>query len=222
MYIDHLKLGTRVYLHKRGDVSTGGIATRVELLVPEKQEVYVYAPKVDGHPVNLKPDEQYYFRLITDASIFRYRAKFISNGDIDGFDISSFKLLDGGEKTQRRNSFRFNLSKMVVFSVVYTSGQQSERESGMLVDLSAGGAKINTDRKMNIGYLLTIDLQLDDESLITFGEVRTASDLPRGNRHAYQYGIRFAMIPESDQEKIIRFMYKKQREELKKANSRRM
>lgn len=222
MHIDHLKLGAKVYLHRRGDATTGGISTRVELIVPEKQEVFVYAPKVDGHPVKLNPDEQYYLRLITDSSIFRYRVKFVTGGEIDGFDVSCFKLLDGGEKTQRRNSFRFNLSKMVIFSVVYTDGQQSEKESGMLVDLSAGGAKINTDRKMNIGYLLTIDLQLDDENLITFGDVRTAIDLPKGSRYSYQYGIRFAMIPESDQEKIIRFMYKKQREELKKANSRRM
>ena len=85
MYIDHLKTGAKVYLHRRGDTTSGGILTRVELLIPEKQEVYVYAPKVNGHLVSLKTDEHYYLRLVTDNSIFRYRARYLSHGDIDGF-----------------------------------------------------------------------------------------------------------------------------------------
>ena len=222
MYIDHLKSGTRVYLHRRGDSASGGILTRVEMLAPDKREVYVYSPKVDGRPISLSAEEQYYFRLVSDSSVYRFKVKFLSHGEIDGFDITSFKLMDTGEKTQRRSTFRFNVSKNIVFSVIYTSGHQSEKEEGLLVDLSAGGAKIFTDRKMNIGYLLNIDLQLDDDSIVTYGDVRTASDLPNGSRFAYQYGIRFAMIPESDQEKIIRYMYKKQREDLKRANSRRL
>ena len=222
MFIDHLRAGAKVYLHKRGDTTSGGVLTRVELLLPEKHEVYVYAPKVSGHPVNLVADEQYYFRLVTESSIFRYRAKFISYGEIEGFEVASFKLLDGGEKTQRREAYRFNLNSMVIFSVVYTDGNQSEKIDGMIVDLSAGGAKIYTDRKVSKGELLIIDLMLDDDQIIAFGDVRTASDLPPKSRFAFQYGVRFAMMAESDQERIIRFMYKKQREELKKANSRRM
>ena len=222
MYIDHLRTGAKVYLHKRGDTSSGGILTRVEQLIPEKQEICVYSPKVNGRLVSLSEDEQYYLRLVTDASIFRYRVKFLTHGDIDGFDISGFKLLDGGEKTQRREAYRFNLNSMVIFTVVYTDGNQSEKITGMVVDLSAGGAKIYTDRKVSKGELLNIDLRLDDDQIIAFGDVRTATDLPAKSKFAYQYGVRFAMMAESDQEKIIRFMYKKQREELKKANSRRV
>ena len=222
MYIDQLKIGTRVYLHKRGDVTSGGIPTRVEQLVREDKIVYVYTPKTNGHKVSLRGDEQYYFRLIADNSVYRYMVGFLSHDELDGFDVTLFKLLDGGEKTQRRNSFRFNVAKMIVFSVVYSSGNQSEKAEGLLVDLSAGGAKVYSDRKMNIGYLLNIDLQLDNESITTFGDVRSANELPRGSRFAYQYGIRFPLITESDQEKIIRFMYKKQREDLRKAKSRRM
>ena len=222
MYIDHLKPGAKVYLHRRGETTSGGILTRVELLMPEKQEVYVYALKSNGHPVKLTTDEQYYLRLITESSIFRYRVKFLAHGEIDGFDISSFKLMDGGEKTQRREAYRFNLNTMVVFSVVYTDGNQSEKIDGMVVDLSAGGAKIYSDRKVSKGELIIIDLVLDDDQIIAFGDVRTANDLPPKSKFAYQYGVRFAMMAESDQERIIRFMYKKQREELKKANSRRM
>ena len=222
MYIDHLINGAKVYLHKRGDTASSGVLTRVELSIPEKHEVYVYAPKVNGHPVELHEDEQYYLRLVTESSIFRFRVKYLSHGDIDGFDVSRFKLLDGGEKTQRREAYRFNLNSMVIFSVVYTDGNQSEKITGLVADLSAGGAKIYSDRKVSKGEFLNIDLKLDDDQIITFGDVRTAIDLPPKSKYAYQYGVRFAMMAESDQEKIIRFMYKKQREDLKKAKSRRV
>ena len=222
MYIDYLKNGARVYLHKRGDTTSGGVLTRVELLLPEKQEVFVYKPKVSGYPLELKVDEQYYFRLVSESSIYRYRVKFLTHGEIEGFEISCFRLLDGGEKTQRREAYRFNLNTMAIFSVVYADGNQSEKIDGMVVDLSAGGAKIYTDRKVRKGELIIIDLMLDDDQIIAFGDVRTANDLPPKSKFAYQYGVRFAMMAESDQERIIRFMYKKQREELKKANSRRM
>ena len=222
MHIDHLVNGAKVYLHKRGDTSSGGILTRVSLTSPEKHEVFVTSPKVNGRLVDLHEDEQYYFRLVTESSIFRFRAKFLSYGDIDGFDISKFKLLDGGEKTQRREAYRFNLNTMVIFSVVYSDGNQSEKISGMIMDLSAGGAKIYSDRKVSKGEFINIDLKLDDDQIIVFGDVRTAMDLPSKSKFAYQYGVRFAMMAESDQEKIIRFMYKKQREDLKKAKSRRV
>ena len=222
MFIDHLKTGSKVYLHRKGDTNSSGILTRVEFLSPEKQEVYVFAPKAGGRPVRLIADEQYYLRLLTESSIYRYRVKFQSHGEIEGFEVSCFKLLDGGEKTQRREAFRFNLNTMAVFSVVYTDGNQSEKIEGMIVDLSAGGAKIYSDRKVSKGELLIIDLALDEDQIIAFGDVRTVGDLPPKSKFAYQYGVRFAMMAESDQEKIIRYMYKKQRDELKKANSRRV
>ena len=222
MHIDNLTYGTKVYLHKQGDSASGGILTRVELLSPEKQEVYVNSPKLNGHPYELNTNEQYYFRLVTDNTIYRFRAKFLRRGEISGFEVSVFKLLDGGEKAQRREAYRFNLNSMVVFSVVYTDGNQSEKIDGVVVDLSAGGAKINTDRKVSKGELLIIELMLDDDQIIVFGDVRTANDLPPKSRFAYQYGVRFAMMAESDQERIIRFMYKRQREELRKATTRRM
>ena len=220
MFIDQLKSGSRVQIQQPGDSHTGGIMCKVEILLPENLEVLIHAPVERGRPVRLSESETYFLRLLTDNAIYRYKVKLMAYDDVDGFDVVRFKLEDGGEKVQRRSAFRFNCALRVTYSVIYSNGQQSDREEGLIVDLSAGGAKIFSDKNLHTGYLLNISLQLSDDLVVAFGDVRTKRELPRESRFAYQYGVRFAMMPESDQEKIIRYMYKMQREELKKARSR--
>ena len=220
MYIDMLKPGTKVLLQKRGDGPGEGVSTRVDHLGPDGKTVFVYALSDGRGLYRFDKGETYFLRLLTSRSTFRYKVNFEDYDSIDGIKLVKFKLLDEGEKIQRRAAFRFTCAQPVSFTVIYTSGSQSEPEEGLLIDLSAGGAKIYTNKDMNISYLINITLDLDDELVIAFGDVRMKEKLPIKSKYAYQYGIRFAMMPESDQEKIIRYMYKKHREELAKASSR--
>ncbi|MCL2216051.1 MAG: PilZ domain-containing protein [Defluviitaleaceae bacterium] len=220
MFIEQLKSGSRVQIQKPGDGHTDGYMCKVEVLMTDKREVLIHAPVSQGKPVRLCPGEKFVLRLLMENSTFRYKAELLGYTDVDGFDVLKFRLEDGGEKIQRRSAFRFNCALEVSFSIIYSSGQQSERETGLVIDLSAGGAKIYSDKKLNVGYLLNIDLRIGDDLLVAFGDVRTLTELPRESKYKYQYGIRFTMMPESDKEVIIRYMYKMQREELKKARSR--
>jgi c-di-GMP-binding flagellar brake protein YcgR len=192
---------------------------KIEVVQPDTQEVVIHAPPERGRKVRYRAGGNFFLRLMTENATLRYRATFKGYGQIDGFDVVNFKLEDGGEKVQRRSSFRFSCSLPCNFAIIYTSGQQSEREDGLVVDISAGGAKVYSDKNLHEGYLLNIGLMLGKETVVAFGDVRTKMELGGGSKYAYQYGIRFAMMPESDQEKIIRHMYKLQREELKKAST---
>ena len=221
MYIEQLKSGSRVQIQKSGDGPRDGYMCKVEVLLLERREVLIHAPVEKGRLVRLRTGEKFVLRLLSDSANFIYNAVLVAYTDVDGFDVLKFRLTDGGEKVQRRSAFRFNCALKISFGIIYSSGQQSEREEGLVIDLSAGGAKIYTNKKLSTGYLLNIDLQLGDDLVVAFGDVRTAMDLPReSSKYAYQYGIRFTMMPEADQETIIRYMYKMQREELKKARPR--
>jgi c-di-GMP-binding flagellar brake protein YcgR len=193
---------------------------KVEVLIPASKEVLIHAPFEKNKPVDLPLGGALVLRLLTENAIYRFKATMIKRGDIDGFDVVRLRIDDAGEKIQRRSAFRFTCAIPASFSVIYTSGQQAEREEGIISDLSAGGAKIFTDKSLHVGYLLNITLPLGEGMVVAFGDVRTRNELPRGAKYQYQYGVRFAMMPESDQEQIIRFMYKLQREELKKARPR--
>lgn len=219
MFIEQLKSGARVQIQRAGDSPTGGYMCKVEVVLHAKKEVLIHAPIEQGRLVRLRTGERFTLRLLTENSTFNYRAELLGYTDVDGFDVLKFRLEDGGQKVQRRSAFRFNCALGISYSIIYSSGQQSERETGLVIDLSAGGAKIYSDKKLSIGYLLNIDLQLGDDLVVAFGDVRTSMELPRDSRYAYQYGIRFSMMPEADQEAIIRYMYKMQREQLKKARN---
>jgi len=192
---------------------------KIEVLLPTR-EVLVHAPVERNRPVDLLIGGNLILRLLTDNAIYRFKATMISYGDVDGFDVVKLRIDDTGEKIQRRSAFRFNCVIPITFSVIYSSGQQAEREEGIISDLSAGGAKIFTNKNLHTGYLLNISIPLGDDFVVAFGDIRTRTELPRQSKYSYQYGIRFSMMPESDQELIIRFMYKMQREELKKARPR--
>jgi c-di-GMP-binding flagellar brake protein YcgR len=220
LYLEHLKTGARVQIQRPGDGPSGGFMCKIEIQLPAKREILVHAPVEKNRPVDMPIGGSFFLRLLTDNAIYRFKATMIAYGDVDGFDVVRFRIEDDGEKIQRRSAFRFNCGIKINFSVIYSSGQQAETEEALITDLSAGGAKIFTDKILQVGYLLNISLQIGDDLVVAFGDVRTKTDLPPGQKHKYQYGIRFAMMPESDQEKIIRYMYKLQRDELKKARPR--
>jgi len=217
---EQLKSGSRVQIQNPGDGPRDGYMCKVEVFVPSKNEVLVHAPMSYGRLVRLRTGDNFILRLLTENSTFKFKATLLAYTDIDGFDVLCFKLDDNGEKIQRRNAFRFNCAIKVSFSVIYSSGEQSERDEGLIIDLSAGGAKMFSNKKLSKGYLLNLDLQIGESLVVAFGEVKTLNELPRGQKYTYQYGISFTMMPESDQEVIIRYMYKLQRESLKKARPR--
>ena len=225
MFTNRLKSGEKVYLHKWGDNESKGILTRIEIFLPAKKEVQIYAPQVDGRILQLNTDTFYDLRIFGETAEYRFKVKFLSNDAADGFPISRFQLMHEGEKTLRRDAFRLNINTMVLFSVIENDGNQTEKEEGKVVDLSAGGAKILTNKEINQGELLNLSIQLDNDLIIAFGDIRFSDEAPQPKsrtepRYAYAYGISFVMLADSDQEKIIRYMYKAQREALKTARGR--
>lgn len=220
MFISQLKSGSRVQIQKPGESGNEGYMCKVEIVLPSSEEVLVHAPISQGKMVILPRGGTFNLRLLTDNAEYRFSAILVSYTDIDGFDAIRFKLTSSGDKVQRRSAFRFNCSLNVQFSVISQSGQQSDREDGLIRDLSAGGTKIFTNKSLRVGDLLNISLQLGQDLVVAFGDIRTKNELPIESKFAYQYGIRFTMMPETDQEKIIRYMYKQQREALKKARPR--
>jgi c-di-GMP-binding flagellar brake protein YcgR len=220
LFLEYLKTGARVEIQRPGEKGNEGFMCKIEVMIPSKREVLIHAPVEGNRPVDLKIGGSFTLRLLTDNAIYCFTATMLAYGDVDGFDVVRFRVDSDGEKVQRRSAFRFNCAIEASYSVIYSSGQQAEREDALITDLSAGGAKIFSNKSLHVGYLLNISLPLGKELVVAFGDVRTQNKLPRGSKYEYCYGVRFAMMPETDQEKIIRFMYKLQREELKKARPR--
>jgi len=218
LFVENLKSGAKVQVQRPGENT--GYMCKVEVSLPDDKEVLIQAPVDENKPVTLKAGEKFNLRLFTDNATFSFKTTVLRHKKLDGLDVVCLSIDDDGVKTQRRSAFRFNCGIPVTFNVVYSSGQPPDRDEGIISDLSAGGSKITTNKSLDVGYLLTISIPLGDDIVVAFGDVRSKTELTNKSKYAFQYGIRFTMMPESDQEKIIRFMYKMQREELKKARPR--
>lgn len=220
MYIEFLKSGASVQIQRPMDDPKGGFMCKIAVALTERREVLVHAPKQEGKSVPLELGAKLNLRLLTENAIYSFGATMLAFTDVDGFEVVRIRINDGGEKIQRRSAFRFNCSIPVAFSIIYTNGQKAARGEGIITDLSAGGAKIFTNENLQVGYLLSIELPIGKDLVIAFGDVRSRMELPPKSKYHHQYGVRFSMMPESDQEIIIRFMYKMQREDLKRVRPR--
>jgi c-di-GMP-binding flagellar brake protein YcgR len=154
--------------------------------------------------------------FISDGAQVNFDGRFMAHEKIDGFDILRFFLINDGEKVQRRTAFRFTCSIPVTFNVVADNGEQSPRTEGIVRDLSSGGIKMNTTIPIASGSLLRVDLFLDDDYVMAFGLVLMVKHTPENKKLPYQYGIRFEVLPESDEERIVRYVYNEQRKLLKR------
>ena len=232
MYTNCLKSGEKAYLHKWGDKDSKGILTRIEHHRAESKELHIWPPKVDGKTARLNTDTFYEVRLFGETAEYRFKVKFIKHDEFDGFPITRFKLMHDGEKVLRRNAFRLNLDTMVMFSVVKEDGNQSDKIEGRVADLSSGGVRILTNLELDKGELLNLSIQLGNDLIIAFGDIRFSAEASppplRGigknphPRYTRQYGVSFVMLADSDEEKVIQYISRKQREELINAKRSRL
>jgi len=220
MYLEKMESGRRIQIQQPGDAINEGFMCKIEVFIDETNEVLIHAPVSRGRLVDLPKFVSYALQVHADNAIYRFRAKVVEYLKLDGFDMVKFKVLDEGEKTQRRDAFRFDCAIAVEFSIIHDNGEQSETEHGLIIDISAGGIKMFSDIDMDEGALLNVQLQLGKEFIVAFGDVRTKMRIPKTkkSRYLFQYGVRFSMMPEGDKERIIRFIYQEQRDQLKKAH----
>jgi len=220
MYLEKIESGRRIQIQQPGDAINEGYMCKVEVLVSETKEVLIHAPVSRGRLVDLPKFVNYSLQVHADNAIYRFKAKVVEHLKLDGFDMVKFKVLDEGEKTQRRDAFRFDCAIPVEFSIIHDNGEQSETEKGLIIDISAGGIKMFSDIDLAESTLLNVQLQLGKDFIVAFGDVRTKIRIPsaKKSRYPFQYGVRFSMMPEADKECIIRFIYQEQRDQLKKAH----
>lgn len=125
------------------------------------------------------------------------------------------------KQVQRREFVRIDISHPVKYvkSVIESELKLAEETlgndkgvSGMLVDLSGGGFRIKTNQKIELGNLLTVDIDLLGRKIIINGKVvRVIKD----DNDNYICGVSFIGIRERDRDKIIQLIFEIMRKQMK-------
>jgi c-di-GMP-binding flagellar brake protein YcgR len=218
LLIDNVKTGDRVEITPMSMKNEETSYMSIVEAVLNRQIVLVHAPTHGGAIIRLSSEINYFLQFMSGKGFFKFRARVNELLTIDGFKIVQFYLLDKGERTQRRDFFRFDCAIPTKFVAVDNEGMDQDpvMMDGLIHDLSGGGMKMMSANEVKEKAFIRVMLQLNDEYIMIFGEV-LHKKYNRDSVLPFQYGVKFAAMSKADQEKIIQFLYMEQRKALQRA-----
>lgn len=219
MLIDNVKTGDRIDITYRNPSPAEAntvYVSRVEE-VDNKRKVVAQAPFYGGAYIRLPLKKTFSLKFTSERGIARFDAEVEKNMNVDGFRVIAFKLLDDGEKLQRRAFFRFNCAISIQFHVLDANGDVTNETpiEGIIRDIGGGGMRMLSRTILPDNTIIRSVIQLDKDYVVAFGLVLHMLHKPEAT-HPYQYGIRFESMTTADQERIIQYIYNEQRKALQR------
>lgn len=144
----------------------------------------------------------------------------ITNRIAGGFPIYEISQLRNFEEVQRRSDVRVCCNIPIMYSDnEYLLNLNIEKvqmqiqdvmkylNEGIILDLSAGGLKFVSDKRLNKNIILLLIFDLEDKPFVIKGEVLHKNIKIKTKRAIYTYGIQFVDIEDKQREKIIKHLF---------------
>lgn len=221
MLLDTVSIGDRLEISLNRD---GGLdksyVSQVEEIIDES-ELLIHMPISYGQLVRLSLSSNYSLLFFTERGMTRYDAKIIEYTKENGLNFMRVKLLNEGERIQRREFFRYLCLLPLKFTINLDDNKEkednkdSEKEEykpmdGIIKDLSAGGIRFSSNESVEEGMELECSLLLRDDHLKTTGLVLHKQFFPKSNSK-YQYRVQFTEITSAEQERIAQYIFNEQK-----------
>lgn len=197
------------------EISKASYRSRVEGILINK--ITLAAPLKQGQIVSLSPGTPVKVIYSDQMAIYSFVSQVISLNRQTPPTVTLGEPYDF-QRTQRRNFVRLD----AILSITITQVDEDykpvgETFSGTTVDLSGGGAMFVCNTKLKFGDSLDTMIYLsDNDSVKAVSKVtRFVENLPNA-KQKYSVGLEFTVIEESERDKIIKFIFNKQREMRKK------
>jgi c-di-GMP-binding flagellar brake protein YcgR len=227
------------------DISKYGIKTGKKfkvLIYDEEQETYgellpgkfesqedentivMTAPMKEGniYPVHINSMMDIYFIDNNNPfkkNYYRFTAKVISREIRDNMEYLKIMIEGDIEKIQRRRYFRLEFVIPVRYRVLDLESKQSNAlfKKGFTRDISGGGLCINIKEKLKKNDLIECELGImEDETINCKGIIVRTDKKIIENRIIYRTAISINDIDEKKREKLVKYIFDKQRKLRKK------
>ncbi len=200
-----MKVGSRIYFEIEGGSFSGTFPTRIEDIDESKGFLAVAHPLYKGVLVPIR-GERYYIWITTVRGIYRYPVEILGAKE-DKVSLLLLKIIGGGEHLQRRRFVRMPINLPFTYRL---KGKVGPPKKGYTKDLSAGGIKAVFEEPLLVGQrvLVRIDLEDDLGPMIVEGRI-VRVDAREG---VIEHGVEFLNLSERAIRRIMRFIFKKERE----------
>ena len=174
----------------------------------DRRGVLIDIPRLDGEDLMLRSGQPVTLFVQIHGRMYEFATRVLE---------AELQVLlaepDAAKKTERRSFFRLMMSVPVRLIADQDEGLPPDELDVLLLDLSGGGARIRSTADLPVGTRCELVLPLDDRELSIAAEVvrSTAIELGRGSAR-FEAHCQFTDIDRADQDQIVRFIFRKQRE----------
>ena len=243
-----IETGTKLELKKIRHAANMPEVNYVSRFLYQKSvdEAVIEMPVKAGVLVPLEPGETFQVCFFTSKGLYQCQSQVISRYYEDSLPVAVLKLRSEFEKLQRRQYYRMECLLQMEFAVITEDdlklmllqkgelGQQIVKKEGadvveqtvrsrfypgMILDISGGGIRYNSEHEIAGGDLIAVHIAFmspEVQHLHTlFAKVLTV--IPVQNRTGmYEHRVEFISITNAERESIIRYIFLEERKRRKK------
>jgi len=191
---------------------------RSKVLSYEGDTIKIASPSdKSGNKVRIWPGVKTYIVFFREGEgMFEFPTEILAENEIVGtLDI---KVPAEVLRIQRRRYKRVQTPGVKAFlKVVRDDEEDDEYKEGEVLDISGGGMKLRLSEKYEVGTVFDLKFSLENDYFDGIkGEVVWNSEIEVGGSKKYLHGINFIEITPRDRQKIIKYVMRKEAEELAK------
>ena len=154
--------------------------------------------------------------VVKDKGKYQFDAE-ILNINYEGVYSLKIRRISDITKHQLRKYFRFEVSIPVkkYFTIIEDNEEKILEENCRTKDISGGGMKLYTNYQHNVGDIITCEFEVDKHLITTKAKVVRVEEVDTFE-FDFALGVEFKDIEERNRDRIIKFIFTKQRELIEK------
>lgn len=205
-FLDSLiNIGTELDITIKTSKFRGKYKAKVENA--DENFIYIEAPFINGEPVLIPHGSQVEGTFVNKYGKFVFKTT-VSNKKNEIRRILVINIPKYLYLIQQRNYFRIELKERIDIKILTIFKKDADiklhiqPKKGKVIDLSAGGAKIELEGNLNINQIIELALNyiITDINPVIGKVVKIYED-----KNGVSYGIQFLSIMEKDRDKIVKF-----------------
>lgn len=216
MNVQDIKIGTKLNIELYNESYEKIPSTFYSKLeaVKGNESVIIYAPMSEGrlYPVHIGWDMNISF--VKNQNLFGFQTKIINRIILDNLTFLEAKVNSDIVKIQRREYFRLSYTQVVEYRLISSVNNSdiSSYKEAYATDISGGGLCLKVGENIKINDVLECKLNIDDNGDIKFlGKVVRLGERDEELIYPQELGIKFLKIDRRDIDRIVRFIFEKQR-----------
>ena len=212
---DFLEVSQRLQIEIKTGSYAGKYHSRIEDL--SENTITIGAPFHHGAIVPVNPGQNLLITAIAESALYNFSSLILEKKQ-EPLPVLIVTKPESMQKVQRRSFFRVKADIPISYRVLpnLTAPSFGEFKQTKSIDISGGGVLLLTDEPFGKETILELKIDLPKHSSISaVARVVFLKDTQRPDKKK-EIATEFVIIEESDREKIVKFIFEKQREDRKK------